>query len=176
MGRCSRCNKAILFSHNHNIDTQTFSTLYIWIYLRHNMRTNQTGVVTRYCLHSEASYLESFSLLVFLSEDPLSLSAQKYRHSNLSLDLKCLLHFMSHIRCFTPLTAMGYPNSWSCPTTHHEGAWRKMKYSSYSFSSSEVNGVCSASRFGRTLVPGKGPPYPLDRRLGGSQSRSGHRG
>jgi hypothetical protein len=35
----------------------------------------------------------------------------------------------------------------------------------------------SATRPGRALPPGKGPPrYPLYRRLGGPQSRSGHRG
>jgi hypothetical protein len=38
-----------------------------------------------------------------------------------------------------------------------------------------MGGVLSASRPGRDLPPGKGPRYPLDRRLGGSQSWSGHR-
>jgi hypothetical protein len=37
-------------------------------------------------------------------------------------------------------------------------------------------GEWSASRPGRALPPGKGPRYPLYRRLGGPQSRSGHRG
>jgi hypothetical protein len=36
-------------------------------------------------------------------------------------------------------------------------------------------GEWSASRPGRALAPGKGPRYPLYRRLGGPQSRSGHR-
>jgi hypothetical protein len=52
------------------------------------------------------------------------------------------------------------------------------KYSSYSFSTSALHGgVWSASRPGRVLAPRKRPPlYSLYRRLGGPQSRSGHRG
>jgi hypothetical protein len=50
-------------------------------------------------------------------------------------------------------------------------------YSSHSFMTSALDeGEWSASRPGRALCPGKGPPYPLNRRLGGPQSRSGHRG
>jgi hypothetical protein len=37
-------------------------------------------------------------------------------------------------------------------------------------------GECSASRSGPALLPGKYTLYPLDRRLGGPQSWSGHRG
>jgi hypothetical protein len=52
--------------------------------------------------------------------------------------------------------------------------WR---YSSYSFSTSTLDkDEWSASRPGRALAPGKGPRYPLDTRLGGPQSWSGHRG
>jgi hypothetical protein len=51
------------------------------------------------------------------------------------------------------------------------------RYSSYSFSTSALDiGEWSASRPGRALAPGKGLRYPLYRRLGGPQSRSGHRG
>jgi hypothetical protein len=51
------------------------------------------------------------------------------------------------------------------------------RYSSYSFSTSALDrGEWSASRPGRALPRGKDPQYPLDRRLGGPQSRSGHRG
>jgi hypothetical protein len=50
------------------------------------------------------------------------------------------------------------------------------RYSSYSFSTSALDrGEWSASRPGCALAPGKGRPYPLYRRLGGPQSRSGHR-
>jgi hypothetical protein len=49
------------------------------------------------------------------------------------------------------------------------------RYSSYSFSTSALDGgEWSASRPGRALAPGKGPQYPLYRRLGGPQIRSGH--
>jgi hypothetical protein len=48
---------------------------------------------------------------------------------------------------------------------------------SYSFMTSALlGGKRSASRPGRVLPPWKGPRYPLDRRLGGPQSWSGHRG
>jgi hypothetical protein len=51
------------------------------------------------------------------------------------------------------------------------------RYSSYSFTTSALDGgEWSASRPGRVLPQGKGPRYPLYRRLGGPQSRSGHRG
>jgi hypothetical protein len=59
--------------------------------------------------------------------------------------------------------------------------WRHMGgeevYSSYSFLTSALDGgEWSASHPGCALPPGKEPRYPLDRRLGGPQSRSGHRG
>jgi len=49
------------------------------------------------------------------------------------------------------------------------------KYSSYSFLTSALDGgEWSASRPGRALPLGKDLRYPLDRRLGGPQSWSGH--
>jgi hypothetical protein len=52
-----------------------------------------------------------------------------------------------------------------------------MRYSSSAFLTPAVDGnEWSASRRGRALSPEKGPWYPLDRRLHGPQSRSGHRG
>jgi hypothetical protein len=51
------------------------------------------------------------------------------------------------------------------------------RYSSYSFLTSALEGgEWSASHPGRALPPGKEPRYPLYRRLGGPQSRSGCRG
>jgi hypothetical protein len=61
----------------------------------------------------------------------------------------------------------------------HTPWWRLggEEVSSYSFLSSALDGgEWSASRLGRALFPGKDPRYPLYRRLGGPQSRSGHRG
>jgi hypothetical protein len=50
------------------------------------------------------------------------------------------------------------------------------RYSSYSFTTSALDeGEWSASRPGRDLPPAKRPRYPLYSRLGGPQSRSGHR-
>jgi hypothetical protein len=69
---------------------------------------------------------------------------------------------------------------WCCITdvkiaTRHVGAW--WRYSSYSFKTSALDrGEWSASRPGRALTLGKDPRYPFYRRLGGPQSRSGHRG
>jgi hypothetical protein len=54
------------------------------------------------------------------------------------------------------------------------GEWR---YSStHSLTSALDGGECSASRPGRLYPRGKRPWYPLDRRLGGPQSRSGRGG
>jgi hypothetical protein len=54
--------------------------------------------------------------------------------------------------------------------------FRERRYSSYSFSTSALDGgEWSASR-PRALARGKDPRCPLYRRLGGPQSRSGHRG
>jgi hypothetical protein len=65
----------------------------------------------------------------------------------------------------------------SRPATRHGGAWRERKYSSYSFTTSALDGVSGQHHAPAALYPqGKDPRYPLDRRLGGPQSRSGHRG
>jgi hypothetical protein len=65
----------------------------------------------------------------------------------------------------------------SSPATRHGGAWAERRYSSYSFLTSALDGgEWSGSRPGLALPRGKDPRYPLDRRLGGPQSRSGHRG
>jgi hypothetical protein len=50
----------------------------------------------------------------------------------------------------------------SCSTTCHEGAWVERRYSSYSFSTSALDGgEWSALRPGLALAPGKGPPAPI---------------
>jgi hypothetical protein len=49
----------------------------------------------------------------------------------------------------------------SSPATHHGSIWGERRYSSYSFSTSALDGgEWSASRPGRALLPGKGPPVP----------------
>jgi hypothetical protein len=54
-----------------------------------------------------------------------------------------------------------------CPTTCHEGAWVEKMQSSYSFSTSALDGVeWSASHTGRALAPEKGPPVPTGQRAG----------
>jgi hypothetical protein len=66
---------------------------------------------------------------------------------------------------------------WSDPATCHRGAWGERRYSSYSFLNSALDGCeWSASRLGRVLPRGEDPRYPLNRRLGGPQSRAGRRG
>jgi hypothetical protein len=48
-----------------------------------------------------------------------------------------------------------------------ESAWAERRYSSYSFSTSALNGGgWSASRPGRALAPGKGPPVPTGKEAG----------
>jgi hypothetical protein len=49
-------------------------------------------------------------------------------------------------------------------------------YSSYSLTTSELDGVSGQRHSPAALYPvGKDPRYPLDGRLGGTQSRSVHR-
>jgi hypothetical protein len=58
----------------------------------------------------------------------------------------------------------------SCPATRLWGAGKIMRYSSYSFFTSALEGgEWSASRPGRALSLGEKPRYPTDKRLGGSQ-------
>jgi hypothetical protein len=55
----------------------------------------------------------------------------------------------------------------NCPTTRHENAWVEMKYSSYSFTNSVIDGgEWSVSLLGRALAMGKGPPVPILRDAG----------
>jgi hypothetical protein len=59
----------------------------------------------------------------------------------------------------------------------HAGAKGENKYSSYLFLTSALDGgEWSAPRSGRALRPRKDPRYPLDRKLGESQSWSGRKG
>jgi hypothetical protein len=51
----------------------------------------------------------------------------------------------------------------SDPATRHGGAWGERTYSSYSFSTSALDGgELSASRPGRALPPGKRPPVHIE--------------
>jgi hypothetical protein len=62
------------------------------------------------------------------------------------------------------------------PITHLKRRSGERRYSSNSFTTSALDrGEWSASRPGRALLPGD-PRYPSYARLGGPQSRSGHRG
>jgi hypothetical protein len=61
------------------------------------------------------------------------------------------------------------------PLSHASAKGERM-HSSCSFLTSAVDGdKWSALRLGRALTPGKDIWYPLDRKLGGPQSWSGHR-
>jgi hypothetical protein len=55
----------------------------------------------------------------------------------------------------------------SSPATHHGGAWGERRYSSYSFTTSALDGgEWSGSRPGHALPPGKGPPVPIVQEAG----------
>jgi hypothetical protein len=55
----------------------------------------------------------------------------------------------------------------SCPTTRHEGAWAERRQSSYSVSTSALDGgEWSASCPGLALAPGKGPPVSIVQEAG----------
>jgi hypothetical protein len=65
----------------------------------------------------------------------------------------------------------------SSPATNHCGAWGERRHSSYSFLTSALDrGEWSASRPAGALPRDKDTQYPLYRRMGGPQCRSGHRG
>jgi hypothetical protein len=59
-------------------------------------------------------------------------------------------------------------NKISCLATRHGGVWRgERRYNSYSFLTSALDGgEWSASRPGRALPPGKGPPVPIEQEAG----------
>jgi hypothetical protein len=60
---------------------------------------------------------------------------------------------------------------------YHAGDKEERRYSSYTFLTAALDGVSDQRHTPAALYPrGKGPRYPLDRRLGGPQSRSGHGG
>jgi hypothetical protein len=55
----------------------------------------------------------------------------------------------------------------SCPATLHGGIWGERSYSSYSYLTSVLDeGERSASRPGRALPSGKGPPVPIGQEAG----------
>jgi hypothetical protein len=55
-----------------------------------------------------------------------------------------------------------YNSAKAPPTTRHVGAWGERRYTSYTFSTSALDGgEWSASRPGRALAPVKGPPVPI---------------
>jgi hypothetical protein len=60
----------------------------------------------------------------------------------------------------------------NCPATRHGGTWGERRYSSYSYLTSALDGVSGQRHAPAALYPlGKNPWYPLDKRLGGPQSR-----
>jgi hypothetical protein len=80
-------------------------------------------------------------------------------HRSFRVHIVILIHEKVKQSRYTPLRRLG-----------------ERRYSSYSFTTSaEVGWVVSVTP-GRTLPPGNVPRYPLYRRLGGPQSRSGHWG
>jgi hypothetical protein len=55
----------------------------------------------------------------------------------------------------------------AAPATCHGGAWGERRYSFYSYLTSALDGgEWSASRPGRALPPGKGPPVPIVQEAG----------
>jgi hypothetical protein len=65
--------------------------------------------------------------------------------------------------CINPMMTINK----SSPSTRHGGARGESRYSSYSFTTSALDGgEWSASRPGRALPPGKGPPVPIAQEAG----------
>jgi hypothetical protein len=53
---------------------------------------------------------------------------------------------------------LGQEFFFSSPARHHGGAWGETRYSSYSFSTSALDGEWSASRPGHAFTPGERTP------------------
>jgi hypothetical protein len=79
--------------------------------------------------------------------------------------------------CNSPTSLTAIAEAKAVPLDGMKALGGERRYSSYSFTTSALDGgEWSATRPGRALPLGNGPLYPLYRRLGGPQSRSGHRG
>jgi hypothetical protein len=95
---------------------------------------------------------------------------------------------MKHLFLILTKNLLSFSNVFSlCPrgikveskavSLYHSGAKGDRRYSSYLFLTSALDGdEWSASHSSRALPRGKDSTHPLDRRLGGPQSWSGHRG
>jgi hypothetical protein len=81
-----------------------------------------------------------------------------------SCSLRCLLRQRSC--CYGTVSLIGscyvqhtHTDIYNIPSTRHGGAWGERRYSSYSFSTSALDGgEWSASRPGRAFTPGEGTP------------------
>jgi hypothetical protein len=77
-------------------------------------------------------------------------------YDNRSIDAKCV----GRVTTISPVKVR-------CPAARHGGAWGERRYSSYSFLTSALDGgEWSASRPGRALSPGKGPPESIVQEAG----------
>jgi hypothetical protein len=94
----------------------------------------------------------------------------------------CMLYYVSILLYYVghcPLSNVQTIKNMQAKRSRYTPWWRlgKRRYSSYSLIISALDGgYWSTSRSGRALPKGKDPWYQLYRRLGGPQSRSGHRG
>jgi hypothetical protein len=92
---------------------------------------------------------------------PRSRMSRNYNSSQLSEFMACSGTALSLIG-----TLADYKSK-SSPATRHGGAWGERRYSSYSFTTLALDGgELSASRPGRALPPGKGPPVPIVQEAG----------
>jgi hypothetical protein len=75
-------------------------------------------------------------------------------------------HYLSNLYSSNVTFPISYYR-YSSPATRHEGALGEKRNSSYSFTTSALDeGEWSASRPGRALPPGKGPPVPIVQEAG----------
>jgi hypothetical protein len=117
--------------------------------------------------------LNSFFLYIFCKGSWISLTHNLNNNVQLKLGSKDV--GVSHL----------FQKDWDsfqnyCKKQSRYTPWRRLgewKYSSYWFTTSALDGVSGQHHAQAALYPrGKDPRYPVDRRLGGPQSRSGHRG
>jgi hypothetical protein len=133
------------------------------------MKSTQTSFKNTYTSQSfqkvttikkKMQFYDSLKLTGFIRLSPLT-----------SWDYKVILSegvcLTSYLCAVVIATVPDYAYHPKTKAVRHAVAWGERRYSSYSFSTSALDeGEWSASRPGRTLAPGKGPPVPIAQEAG----------
>jgi hypothetical protein len=101
-----------------------------------------------------------------------TISHKFWHHNTIMKSLVLYFTYATEILWHITNSTLIFKDQWilvtkSCSTTRHEGAWVEIRHSSYSFSTSALDGgEWWASRPGRALALRKGPPVPIVQEAG----------